>query len=143
MCLVEGNALERTRQCFRRSGQAITERVGGAFEDKRQAGRAVLDIVKRLRIGPRRIGVVDALDDSPAGLGIDAACGLGAFGALVERIDADVVVGPGEKRFVEISISQRLCHQRQPSASVRRRQISCSDDVRIHEASLSIENCDW
>ncbi len=64
---VEMHAVERARD--RRLGGVETVAVGAdrAGEHEREPGRAVLEIVQRLRIGGRRIGMVDALHDRPGG----------------------------------------------------------------------------
>ncbi len=64
---------------------------GGAGEHQRQPGRAVLQIVQRLRVGRFRIGMVDPLHDLP-GRGRGAAGDRGgALGAAIDRLDLQAI----------------------------------------------------
>ena len=63
---VEHHSRERAVETIGIVGdEAEASRRGGAGEHQRQSGRAVLKIVQRLRIGRRRIGMVDALHQRP------------------------------------------------------------------------------
>ena len=62
---IEVNAVERARDRLIRRGEPVAVGADRAGEDQREPGRAVLEIVQRLRIGRRRIGMVDALHDRP------------------------------------------------------------------------------
>ena len=65
MRAVELDAVEHGLQRFRRRRQTVAEGIGRAFEDQREPGRALLEIVPGLRVGARRIGIVGALHDDP------------------------------------------------------------------------------
>ena len=62
-----------------------------AVKNERKAGRAFLEIFKRLRIGGGRIGMLDALryDPGPS----FAAPGTRAFHLAIKRLDFDTVGG--------------------------------------------------
>ena len=55
------------RERLGRGGKAIAERVRRALEDEREAVGAIGEVVQRLRVGARGVGVVDALQDLPLG----------------------------------------------------------------------------
>ena len=52
-------------RAFRRGGKAIAIGVKRAGEYQGQTGRAIFQIVKRLRVGCGRVGMIDALDHLP------------------------------------------------------------------------------
>ena len=67
--------------------EAKTVRAVGAGEYQRQPGGAVFEVVQRLRVGLRRIGMIDPLHDLPGRRGGAAHDRRGAFRARIERLD--------------------------------------------------------
>ena len=106
----EIDAVERALSVSRRRIEAESVRAHRAGEHQHQAGGAVLQIVERLRIGGRRIGMIDTLHDGPASAGRTPA-ERGRRGiARVERLDGQAVIGPAfeprERRALEHGIDQ-------------------------------------
>ena len=62
---IEENAVENLLDRFRRWLQSKAMGAIGAGEHQRQPGRAVLEIVQRLRVGVCRVGMIDPLHDLP------------------------------------------------------------------------------
>ena len=95
---VEFDAVERARQRRRSTASSpkplALDRTG---EDQNQPGRAVFQIVERLRIGGRRIGMVDPLHQRPGRA--RRAAGHGARGgrAFIKRFDGQAVIGPADQ----------------------------------------------
>ena len=106
----EIDAVERARERRRRRVEAKTVGAHRAGEHQHQAGGAVLQIVERLRIGGRRVGMIDALHDGPGRAGRAPAkrsrCGV----ARIKRLDGQAVMGPAfeprERRALEHGIDQ-------------------------------------
>ena len=93
--------------------QAVTIRVERAGEYQREAGRAIFKIVKRLRVGCRRVGMIDALDNLPR-LRRPSGDRLGARRARIKRLDAQAVISPADQPLVEISALERGIDQLAP-----------------------------
>ena len=106
----EIDAVERALERRRRRIEAKTVGAHRAGEHQHQAGGAVFQIVERLRIGGRRVGMIDALHDGPGRAGRTPAkrgrCGV----ARIKRFDGQAVMGPAfepcERRALEHGIDQ-------------------------------------
>ena len=72
---------------------AVATGSDGAREHQRQSGRAVLQILQRLRVRRNRIGMVDALQDLPWRGRRTAGQRPRLRGALIEPVDAQAVAG--------------------------------------------------
>ena len=107
---VEIDAVEHAGQRCRRRVKAKAVGADRTGEDQNQAGRAVFQIVERLRVGGRRIGMIDALHHRPGRARRAAGERLRGGGALVERLDGQAVIGlalkPLERRALEHGIDQ-------------------------------------
>ena len=85
----------------------------GAFEDERNAVRAVVEVVEDLRIGSLGVGVVDPLHDAPGQARRAARDRTRLTRAAVERLDGDAVISLGLERS-EGRAFQRFFDQRPP-----------------------------
>ena len=110
---VEIDAVEDLRDRLRRRIQPETVGAIGAGEHQRQPGRAVLQIVQRLRVGGLCVGMIDPLHDLP-GRGRGAAGDRrGAFRAAVDRVDLQPV-GRLADQFLERRALQHPVDQLAP-----------------------------
>ena len=106
----EIDAVERALKRRRRRIEAESVGAHRAGEHQHQAGRAVLQIVERLRIGGRRVGMIDALHDGPGRAGRTPAKRGRRGVARIKRLDGQAVMGPAfeprERRALEHGIDQ-------------------------------------
>ena len=86
-------SVQRPRQRVPGRRQAEAARGVAAGEHQRQPARAVGEVLQRLRIGLRRIGVVDPLHDLPWRRGPAAGDRRGVGRAPVDRVDLEAVGG--------------------------------------------------
>ena len=110
---VELDVLERARERFRRGSQAIAIGVERTGKDQRQAGRAIFEILKCLRVGGGRIGMVDPLKNlprprRPPG---DRLC---PRRARIKRLDAQPVISLADQPLVESGAFERSLDQFAP-----------------------------
>ena len=118
---IEIDAVENLRDGLRRRIQPKSMGAIGAGEHQRQPGRAIFEIVQRLRVGRFGVGMIDPLHDLP-GRGRGAARDRGgAFGAAVDRIDLQPVGGLADQ-FLERRALQHPVDQLAPVLVGRRRQ---------------------
>ena len=94
----------------------------GAGEHQRQPGRAILQIVQRLRVGFPGIGMIDPLHDLPGRGGGAAGDRLGALRAAVDRIDLQSIGGLADE-FLERRALQHPVDQLAPVVIGRGRKI--------------------
>jgi hypothetical protein len=111
---VEVNAFEHPRERPFARGKTVAVGADGAGESEEEAVRAVLEVVQRLGIGLRRIGVIDALHEGPRRSRRTPGDGLRLRLALVERLDRDRVVGLGDEAAVEWRALEDVLHQLAP-----------------------------
>ena len=110
---IDENALEHLFDRFRRGFEAEAARAIGAFEDQRQAGGAVFEVVQRLRVGLGGVGMVDALHDLPRRAIGPAGDRRGILGAGIERLNLDAVIGLADE-FLERRALQHAIDQLSP-----------------------------
>ena len=144
-----GRARCRHRGARRRARARPPSSVGGetvaigadrAGEDEREPGRAVFEIVQRLGIGRRRIGMVDALDDRPRRAGCAPRHRLRVRLAVVERLDGEPVIGPGDEPLVERRALEHAFDQLAPLLAGGRGKFGRQAVARRARRS-SITNC--
>ena len=110
---VEIDAVENLRDRLRRRIEPETMGAIGAGEHQCQPGRAVLQIVQRLRVGRFRIGMIDPLHDLPGRSRGAAGDRRGAFRAAIDRIDLQPV-GRLADQFLERRALQHPVDQLAP-----------------------------
>ena len=120
---VEVHAVECAFQRFLGRRQAIAPRAVGSGEDERQTGGAVPEIMQRLRVSARCIGMIHPLHELPG-----AACGTRGnggriAGTLVDRIDPQPVVGLAHQ-LIEWSTLENPVGQLPPVIASGRGEIS-------------------
>ena len=152
----EIDAVERALKRRRRRIEAKTVGAHRAGEHQHQAGRAVLQIVERLRVGGRRVGMIDALHDGPGRAGRTPAkrgrCGV----ARIKRLDGQAVIGPAfepcERRALEHGIDQaapgffRCRGESGGRGRVLRVRHRCKVPCRQRLANLAgqpVQPCNW
>jgi len=83
-------SIKTPSRTFDRLGRGVEAKaIGtiGAREYQRQTGSAVLEVVKRLRVGRCRIGMIDALHDLPWRSGRPPSDRRGIAGAPINWLD--------------------------------------------------------
>src|SRR5262249_6452616 len=108
-------------------------------EDERKTGRALLDILERLSIGARRVGIVDPLRDGPW-RGRLSAHGEGprVVNPKAERIDADAVIRMRDKRILEGGAAQGFVRKLSPPLHTEPGEARLSEKVTdLHCSSYS------
>jgi len=131
---VERNPVEHCRQRLGAGRQAVAEGIRRAFEDQRQSAGPLGDILADLAAGPLRVRIIDALHQkgSRARLGADRRARIGD--ARRERVDADVVVGAGQKA---LAAGQGSLSERAPAGLVERRKHCISkNSASVHHRPL-------
>ena len=136
MDLVERHAVQRLVERSRVIRQAISKSVWRAFEHQGEAGGAVGNIVERLDVGARRVGIVATLYDSPWRGWVAAGDRHGVCAPCCQRIDWQAVVGSCNHGVIEGLAAKRLIDEGQPAFPVRRRKGGFADKaVDIHPHS--------
>ena len=119
---IEEHAVENPRHRFGRRLQSIAMGAIGAGKYQRKPGGAVLEIVQRLRVGLRGIGMIDPLHDLP-GRGRRAAWNRSdALRAPVDRLDPQPVGGLADQLFERRAL-QHAIDQLAPVVVACRREI--------------------
>ncbi len=121
---VERDAVEQTRQCFRRGIEAIAIGVERTGEHQRQPGGAVLKVLQRLRVGDFRIGMIDPLHQRPGRPGLPPGDHAGAGRARIKRLDPQPVIGLADQTLVERRAFERRLDQFAPFGLAGRRKFS-------------------
>ena len=129
--IVERGADRRARR--RKRVAVIADR---ALEHERLAACPIHQIVEDLRVSGFRVGEVDPLHDSPGqarGPALDAAR---VLRALVERLDADAVIGLGPEGGKRRAF-QRLFDERLPRRLVGGREVTGEGEFHHSRQALS------
>ena len=119
---VELDAVEHARQRRRRRIQAIAIGVERAGEHQRQPGRAILQVLQRLRVGGRRIGMVDPLHQGPGRPRRAPGDRLGPGRARIKRLDPQPVIGLADQALLERGALERGLDQLAPFRLAGRRK---------------------
>ena len=98
---IEVNACERARDRLISRGEPVAVGADRAGEDEGEAGRTVFEIVQGLGIRRRWVGMVHALDGRPRRAGCTPGYRQRIRLSVVERLDGEPVIGPGDKLLVE------------------------------------------
>ena len=107
---------------FARIRKAEAARALAAGEYQRQPGGAVFEIVQRLRIGLRRVRMVDPLHDLPRRARRRPAIGLAPLARAIDRLDLQAVIGLADQ-LLERRALQHAVDQLAPVLVGRRREI--------------------
>ena len=110
---IEIDLVERRADRGAARGKGIAVIADGAFEDERDAVRAVVEVVEDLRVGGLGVGVVDPLHHAPRQARRAGRDRTRLVAAAVERLDGDAVIGLGLERG-EGRAFERFFHQRPP-----------------------------
>ena len=121
----------------RRGIEAVAVGVERAGEHQRQPGRAVFQILQRLRIGRRRIGMIDPLHQRPGRARRAPGDRLGARRARIERLDAQAVIGLADQPLVERGALERRLDQLAPVRLAGRREIRRRGEGRRSSAQIA------
>ena len=137
---VEHDVLEQAFHGRGRRVQAIAIGVQRPRENQRQAVGAVHQVVERLLVGFRRIGVVDPLHQRPGGARRAARDRRCPHGARVERLDPDAVIGLGHQLLLERGAFERGIDKFAPFRLAGRRKFSRKREFVGLTVSHGIEN---
>ena len=134
---VEAHAVEqRVERSGVRAGEAVAVSAAGAGERQVQPVGAVGEIVERLSVGARGVGMVDARQHAPAAA---LARGARTGAAGVERLDGEGIVAARNQLF-EGAPFQRALDELQPLTFADRRKIP--RQVRHIRPDRDQMNCD-
>ncbi len=129
---VQVNAVERARNRSLGCIETIAVSADRAGEDKRKASGAVLELVQRLGICQRRVGMIDALHDLPGKTRRATGKRLGILPSHVQRLDGQPVIGMGDQRAVVRPLLEHGFDQLAPLFSGRWRELGSQRQIVIH-----------
>ncbi len=133
---VELDVLERTRKRLGRGSKTVAVGVERPGKDQRQPGRAVFEILKCLRVGGSRIGMVDPLKNLP-GPRRPAGDRLCPCRAWIKRFDAQPVISLADQPLVESGTLERSLDERAPFRLRRRREFSGQGKIVSHMGKMA------
>ena len=132
---VERDAVEHPRECRGRGVEAESVGADRAGEHQRQAARAVLEVLQRLAIGGRRIGMVDPLHQGPCRARRAAGDRQRVARARVKRLDRQLVVGARDE-LVERRALERAVDQLEPLLAGGGREFGAKHQVIGHAGKM-------
>ncbi len=134
---IEFDVLEHALDDRRRCVQTIAVGVERTGEHQSQAGRPVFEVLKRLLVRRRRIGVVDPLHQGPGRAGLAPGDRHGAGRARVKRLDPQAVIGLGHQALVERGAFERRLDKFAPFRLAGRRKFGGEGEFVGHGSKMA------